>query len=102
MRKIKPIVTRTAAELADVLGLTPADAMEFEIRYHLNSKIIDAVKKSGLTHVQIARLTRTSRTRLTALLNRNATHISTDLMLRILLSLGYRAKITFTKVQWAA
>jgi len=29
MKKIKPIVTRNAAELAKALGLTPADAKAF-------------------------------------------------------------------------
>ena len=38
---------------------------------------------------------RTSRTRVTAILNRNTKAVSTDLLLRILYSLGYTAKITF-------
>jgi hypothetical protein len=44
----------------------------------------------------------TSRTRLTALLSYNTARVSTDLMLRILLALGYRAKITFRRQQRAA
>jgi hypothetical protein len=45
----------------------------------------------------MAKLASTSRTRVTALLNRNAIDISTDVMLRILGVLGYKAKITFSK-----
>jgi hypothetical protein len=42
-------------------------------------------------------LFRTSRTRLTAIMNRNTKDISTDLLLRVLYSLGYTAKIKFQK-----
>jgi len=102
MAKIKPIVARDAGELASVLGLSPADAVEMQIRRRINDKIIEAVDRSGLTHAQAAKMARTSRTRLTAILNRNTIHVSTDLMLRILLALGYRAKITFSRSQRAA
>ena len=43
-----------------------------------------------------------SRSRLTAILNRDRTNVSTDLMLRILASLGYRTKMTFTRIRPAA
>ena len=43
-----------------------------------------------------------SRTRLTAILNRNTAHVSTELMLRMLAVLGYRAKITFVRARSAA
>jgi predicted XRE-type DNA-binding protein len=96
MKKIKPVIVRTAAEMADALGLSAADAIEMEVRGRMNDKIIDAVKRSGMTHAQVAEAAGTSRSRLTAILNGNTTHVSTDLMLRILAALGYRAKITFT------
>lgn len=89
------VMARNAEELAEVLGLTPADGLEIEIRSDLNDKIIEVVRKKGLTHVQVARLAKTSRTRVTALLNRNTFEISTDLMLRILASLGVQAKLQF-------
>ena len=47
------------------------------------------------THAQVAALAGTSRTRITALINRNTKDISTDLMLRVLGALGVAAKITF-------
>jgi predicted XRE-type DNA-binding protein len=97
MKKSKLIITKNALELAEALGLTPADAAEIEIRSVLNDKIIDIVKKHGLTHQQVAKLAQTSRTRVTAILNHNTKDVSTDLMLRILARLGYKAKITFSK-----
>ena len=97
MKKVKPVVARNARELAKALGLTPADAVEFEIRSALNDKIIEVVNERGLTHAQVAKLSHTSRTRVTAILNRNTHDISTDLMLRVLGSLGVQAKLQFTK-----
>ena len=95
MKKSKAIVTRNAAELADALGLTPADGLEIEIRSDLNDKIVEVVGKKGLTHAQVAKLAKTSRTRVTAIMNRNTFEISTDLMLRVLASLGVQAKLQF-------
>ncbi len=97
MKKSEPIVVKDAAELAGVLGLSPATGVEIQLRSDLNDKIIDAVRKAGLTHVQVAKLARTSRSRITAILNRHTKDVSTDLMLRVLASLGYRAKVTFSR-----
>ena len=97
MRRSKPIVAKDAAELAAVLGLSPVDGAEIQLRSELNDKIIEAVRKTGLTHTQVAKLARTSRSRITAILNRNTKDVSTDLMLRIMASLGYRAKLTFSR-----
>jgi predicted XRE-type DNA-binding protein len=97
MNRSKAIVTRTAAELARALGLTPADGAEIELRSDLNSKIVAVIQRKGFTHAQVARLARTSRTRVTAIMNRNTKDISTDLLLRVLYALGYTAKITFGK-----
>jgi predicted XRE-type DNA-binding protein len=97
MKKSRVVVTRTAAGLAKALGLTPADGAEIELRSDLTSKIVDVVERRGLTHVQVARLARTSRTRVTAIMNRNTKDISTDLLLRVLYALGYTAKITFQR-----
>jgi cyanate lyase len=68
--------------------------MEIEFRSDLNDKIIEVVAKKGLTHSDVARLAHTSR-RVTAILNRNTHDISTDLMQRVLASLGVQAKLQF-------
>lgn len=97
MKKSKVVVTRTAAELAKALGLTPADGAEIALRSDLNLKIAEVVRRKGLTHAQVARLAGTSRTRVTAIMNRNTKDISTDLLLRVLYALGYTAKLKFEK-----
>jgi predicted XRE-type DNA-binding protein len=100
MKKTKMVVTRSAGELAKALGLTPADGAEIALRSELNSKIAKIVQHKKLTHAQVARLAGTSRTRVTAILNRNTQDVSTDLLLRVLYALGYTAKITFQKAVW--
>ena len=97
MKKAKSVVARDARELAEALGLTPADAVETEVRSTLNDKLIEIVKRRGLSHAQVAKVSTTSRTRVTAIMNRNTQDVSTDLMLRILARLGYRARISFSK-----
>lgn len=102
MNKIKPVVVRDAADLARALELSRSDAVGLELRSRINEKIIFAVKTSGLTHAEVAKLAGTSRSRLTAILNRDRTHVSTDLMLRILAALGYCTKMTFHRIRPAA
>jgi predicted XRE-type DNA-binding protein len=102
MKSNKPIITRTPAELAAVLGLSEIDAVVMEVRSGLNDRIIQIAQRSGLTHAQIAKAARTSRTRITGILNRNTHEVSTDLLLRIVAALGYRAKITLTRSKRAA
>ena len=97
MNKVKIVTARNAGTLAHLLNLSPDDGVEMEVRRRLNDKIIQAVSHSGLTHAQVAKLCGTSRTRITAIMNRNTKDISTDLLLRVLYSLGYTAKIKFQK-----
>jgi len=94
-KKAKAVLARTAGELAEVLGLDRADGIEIAVRSALNTKIIQVIEKRGLTHAEVAALAGTSRTRITAVINRNTNDISTDLMLRVLGALGVSAKVTF-------
>ena len=97
MDKKKRIVTSNAEELAKALELSPADGAEIGLRSELNTKIVEEVKRRGLTHAELARRARTSRTRVTAILNRNTKDISTDLLLRVLYALGWTAKVRFRR-----
>jgi lambda repressor-like predicted transcriptional regulator len=102
MRRSEVIIANTPVELANALGLSCADAVELDVRRQLNDKIVAAAKRAGCTHAELAARAGVSRTRLTAILNRNTRHVSTDLMLRILAALGYSAKITFRRQRPAA
>lgn len=89
----KGTVTKTAGDLAKALGLAKEDAVEMELKSDLNTKVIEVVRKQGLTHAAVAKKTQISRTQITALLNRNTHDVSTELMVRILASLGYETKV---------
>ena len=91
------IRTHTAQELTKALELTSVEGAEMVFRAELNSKIIKIVKKKKITHAQLAVLIGSSRTRMTALLNKNIEDVSTDLMLRILSALGYTPRLKITK-----
>ncbi len=93
----KSHTTKSASELAEYLGLDSADSGELELKLDLNNKIIDIVKKRKLTHEKLAKLSGSSRTRMTALLNRNTKDISIELMLRVLSALGYKATLKVKK-----
>jgi predicted XRE-type DNA-binding protein len=95
MKRVRPITTRTSGELATALGLRRSDGIEFAVRSALNTKIITTVAQRGMTHAELAVLSETSRTRITAIMNRNTKDVSTDLMLRVLGVLGIQAKVTF-------
>lgn len=93
MKKRDVFIAKDAAGIAEALGLSPADAIEIEMRSELNQQIIAIVKKAGLTHAEVATLAGTSRTRMTAIMNRNTIGVSTDLLLRVVAALGYKARI---------
>jgi predicted XRE-type DNA-binding protein len=97
MKKTSRVTTRTARELARALALAPEDAIEIDVRSLLVDKIASAVAERELTHSEAAKLAATSRSRMTAILNRNTQDVSTDLLLRILGRLGYRTRVTITR-----
>ena len=101
-KRAKSCTARNTRGLAELLDLDPADAIDMEFRAKLNSKIIQVVKAQKLTHAEVARRAKASRTRITAILNGNTSGISSDLLLRILYSLGYRTKVIFSHTRLAA
>lgn len=95
--KSKNIINKNAKELASSLGLSPSDAVEWEVRYSLSQKIIDAVQKKSLTVTQLAKDSGTSRARITKILKEDSVGISLDVLFRILGATGYKAKLTYSK-----
>lgn len=93
----KVIVVRTAKELGEVLGLSPADTAEMEFRSALTLAITKIIQSGRLTHAEIAKRAGTSRSRVTAIANGNTHGVSTDVMIRVLSATGYRADVRVTK-----
>jgi transcriptional regulator with XRE-family HTH domain len=68
----------------------------------LLKRLKEIVQREKMTHAQIAARAGTSRTRVMAILNDDLEHVSTDLLIRILASLGYRVKVSVTRADTAA
>jgi len=102
MPKLKPIVAATPEALAGVLGLSSTEAREWQVQHALLTRLKEIARQQKYTHREIARRSGTSRTRVTAILNDDLEHVSTDLLIRILASLGYRVKVSVVKTRTAA
>jgi len=102
MSRVKPVVARTPEALAEILGLSPTDAREWQVRYALLQHLKEIVRKNKITHAAIAEQAGTSRTRVTAILNDKLENVSSDLLIRILGSLGYSVKVTVSRADSAA
>ncbi len=102
MPKLKPIVATTPEALAGAMGLSSAEAKEWQVQHALLTRLKQIAREHGFTHAEIARRSGTSRTRVTAILNEDLEHVSTDLLIRILASLGYRVKVSVVRARTAA
>lgn len=102
MPKLKPIIARTPEELAAALGLPDAAANEWRVQHMLLKRLKEIAQRQKITHAEIAKKAGTSRTRVTAILNDDLQHVSTDLLIRLLSSLGYRVKVSVARSDTAA
>jgi len=102
MHTIKPIVARTPDDMAEVLGIPRAEAREWQFQHTLLARLKEITRQQRITHAEIARQAGTSRTRVTAILNDDLRHVSSDLLIRILASLGYRVKVSVVRSDSAA
>lgn len=102
MPKIKPIVARTPEDLADAMGLPRGAAKEWQFQHVLLARLKEITRRQKITHLEIARRAGTSRTRVTSILNDDLQHVSSDLLIRILASLGYRVKVSVVRSDSAA
>jgi predicted XRE-type DNA-binding protein len=64
-----------------------------EFRSELTCALTKIIRNGNLTHAAIANRAGTSRTRVTAIANRNTQGISTDLLIRVLSATGHRAEL---------
>lgn len=97
MKKTNKIVNKNAKELAKSLGLSALDAIEWEVRFMITNKIIESANESELTITDIAKLSGTSRARITKILKNDTFGISLDVLVRVLGSLGEEVRISFKK-----
>jgi predicted XRE-type DNA-binding protein len=102
MHKLIPVVARTPEEFAGALGLPEVAAKEWQVQHVLLKRLKGIMRRKKITHAGIAKRAGTSRTRVTAILNDDLEHVSTDLLVRILASQGYRVRVSVVKSDAAA
>jgi predicted XRE-type DNA-binding protein len=102
MRRIRPIVATTPEELAGALGLSDVAAKEWQVQHMLLKRLKEIARRQKITRAEIAKRAGTSRSRVTAILNDDLQHVSSDLSIRILASLGYRVKVSVVRSGSAA
>ena len=102
MHKLKPVIARTPEELAGVLGLSDAAVKDWQRSAYPGEAAKGNRGSEKITHAGIAKRAGTSRTRVTAILNDDLEHVSSDLLIRILASLDYRVKVSVVRSDSAA
>src|SRR2546423_12650929 len=102
MPKSNPIVAKPPKDLASTLAFPSAAAKEWQVQHLLLKRLKEIARREKITHAEIAKRAGTSRTRVTAILNDDIEHVSSDLLIRILASLGYRVKVSVVRSGTAA
>ena len=102
MIRTNPVVARTPEALARTLGLSGAESHEWQVQHALLKRLRQIVRDESLTHAEVARRGGSSRTRVTSILNGNLDNVSSDLLIRLVSALGYRVKVSVSRVDSAA
>ncbi len=97
MPKIQPVIAKTPEELTATLGLSTAAATEWQVQHVLLKRLKEIASQERITHAEIANRAGMSRSRVTSILNGDLDHVSSDLLIRILASLGYRVKVSVVR-----
>ena len=97
MKKNNIVVSKTSKDIAKALGLTPAHAVEWEVRNTITNKIIEKAKQEEMSAAKIAKESGTSRARVTKILKGDTFGISLDVLIRVLGAVGQEVRISFKK-----
>ena len=102
MIKTKPVVARTPEGLARTLGLGGTESHEWQVQHALLKRLRQIVRDESLTHAEVAQRGGSSRTRVTSILNGNLDNVSSDLLIRLVSALGYRVRVSVSRIDSAA
>ena len=93
----KTVVNKKPSDLAKSLGLPLSDALEWEVRHSVTRKIIDVVMDQSLSVTHVAKLSGTSRGRITKILKDDTFGISLDVLFKVLGATGQKVKLIYKK-----
>ena len=98
MAKSKIIVSKSASDVAEAIGLPPSRAIEWKVRHQVTEKIGEIMQKEEWTISEVAKKAGTSRARVTNILKGDTEGISIDVLLRVLGSMGSSVRLSFKRV----
>ena len=78
------------------------EAREWQVQHALLRRLRQVVRDGAPTHAEVAKKGGSSRTRVTSILNGNLANVSSDLLIRLLAALGYRVRVSVSRVDSAA
>ena len=93
----KTVIDKNPSDLAKSLGLSPFNAVEWEVRHSVTRKIIDTAKRESLSVTELAKRSGTSRARITKILKDDTFGISLDVLLKVLGATGQKVKLSYRK-----
>jgi predicted XRE-type DNA-binding protein len=96
------LLAKTPEAVAEMLGLSRVESEEWKVQHTLLKRLRQVVKDEAVTHAEVALRGGSSRTRVTAILNGNLDNVSSDLLIRLLGGLGYRVKISVSRLDSVA
>ena len=88
----------TPEQIGALLDLSPEETELVKLRAEVLIKITHTLAKSRLTHAEIALKLKTSRTRITRILNGKEEHVTFDFLVKLLFALGYKANLQFKEI----
>ncbi len=84
MRRMERVVARTPEDLAEVMGLSAAEAQEWRAQYALLETLRRKVEQESWTEAELAKRVGCSRGRVTAILNGNLDGVEREELMGLL------------------
>lgn len=86
-------LNKQAKILAEDLGLSDADAVVMELKSKLYDRASKSIKKSNLSHEDIAKKIGTSRSRITRIANLGENSLSIELLVKLIVALDNKSPL---------
>ena len=86
-------VARPPQEIAKAVGLTETQSKEWQNQFVFPRRLRRFVRENRLTRAEVIRRGVVSRTRGTLILDGNLDRVSSEMLIQLLQSLGYRVRI---------
>ena len=89
-------LSKKAKALAEDLGLSDTEAVIMEFKSKLYAQASEAIRRSKLSHEEIAKKIGTSRARITRIANMGENSVSMELLVKIIVALDNKLPIKFS------